>query len=120
MALQTLKVWAKEAIPDAVKGNTQFRELRDEEWLQGWGRLFTPTVQQLNSLFRLITQHSSPSDISPYLYPSNATVLGNMLVMDGQAIDEATTPILYQTYGGNLNDMSASAPTGFVYVVLKQ
>lgn len=120
MALQQLKVWAKQAVPDSVKGNIQFREIRDEEWLQGWGRLLSPTIQQLNSLFRLLTQHSSPSDISPYLYPASGFLYSTMLQMDGQAITEAETPVLFAIYGTNLPDMTADAPTGFVYIVRKQ
>lgn len=120
MALQQLKVWAKQAVPDPVKGNIQFKEIRDEEWLQGWGRLLSPTIQQLNSLFRLLSQHASPSDVSPYLYPNTKTIQSNMLQMNGQAITEEETPVLFDTYGANLLDMSTDEPTGFVYVVRKQ
>ena len=82
-ALQTLKIWCKDIIPDSVKGNTQVKQIRDEEWLQGWGRLSGVTTQQLNSLFRLLTQHSSPTDIAPYLIPVSETITTEMLKMDG-------------------------------------
>lgn len=120
MAIQQLKVWAKQIVPDSVKGNNQVREIRDEEWLQGWGRLLSPTIQQLNSLFRLITQHTSPTDIAPYLYPNTKTIQSNMLEMNGQSITEEETPVLFDTYSTNLPDMTLDYPTGFIYVVRKQ
>ena len=120
MALQQLKVWAKQAIPDSVKGNLQFKVLRDEEWLQGFGRLFGPSTQQLNSLFRLLTQYSSPSDICPYLYPDTAFIYSTMLLMDGQTITEEEAPVLFETYGSTLPDLVNEAPPGFVYIIRKQ
>lgn len=120
MALQILKVWASNIIPDSVKGNNQAREIKDEEWFQGWGRLAGVSAQQVNSLFRLITQHSAPSDICPYLYPSSSFIYSNTLEMNGQVITEEETPVLFATYGSNLPDITSEAPTGFIYVIRKQ
>ena len=120
MALQTLKVWAKSLVPDSVKGNEQIREIRDEEWLQGWGRLAGVTNQQLNSLFRLITQHSAPADVCAYLYPDSAPITDVMLKLDGQSITSASHPVLFETYGGNLPDLTSEQVTGFIWVVRKQ
>lgn len=55
MADQDLKVWAETLTPDPLKGNNQRRDIEDEEWDEGWGRLSGVTAQQLNQLFYLVT-----------------------------------------------------------------
>ncbi len=119
MAFQEIQVWAKNIVNDAVKANAQRRPLRDEEWLQGWGRLMGCSAQHLNSLFHLLTVHAAPSDICPYPYPSTATVPVQALVMDGQAITQAAYPELFAVYGANLPDMTADNLTGMVWIVRK-
>ena len=119
MADQILKVWAKEIVPDPVKGNAQRRPIRDEEWLQGWGRLHGASNQQLNTLFNLLTHHAAPSDICAYPFPDTVTITEEdaILEMNGQLITEIDQPVLYATYGANLPDMASDNLTGFVWVV---
>lgn len=120
MALQLLKVWANNILADSLEGNNQVRSIRDEEWVQGWGRNSGVSSQQLNSLFRLLTQHSAPSDICPYLYPDTELVQSNALELNGQTITQAVTPVLYDIYGTTLPDIASTAPTGFTWIVRKQ
>ena len=120
MALQSLKVWAKELTADPVKGNTQVRTIRDDEWVQGIGRLNNFTAQIMNSVLRLLTQHSSPVDVAVYLVSDSLVLDDQTLAMDGQAITAAEQPALHALYGDNLDDMSSLAPTGHIYVVRNQ
>lgn len=117
MPSQELEVWAKQDVPDPVKGNSQKREIRDEEWLQGWGRLSGITAQQLNTLFNLVTQYTPPSDICPYPFPNGVAIPDQALVMNGQTITQQDQPELYAAYGATLPDMTADNLTGFVWVV---
>ena len=119
MSNQQLKVFASELTQDPVKGNNQRREIQEEEWLQGWGRLHGVTAQQLNQLFYLLTNHAAPSNICPFPYPDTLPVEDNMLHMNGQAISVTDTPTLFSTYGNNLPDMTADNLTGFIWVVRK-
>lgn len=120
MILQTLKVWAKELVPDPVKGNYQVRSIRDDEWIQGTGRLVFFTNQIMNSLLRLLTQHSAPEAICPYLVPTSTVLNTETLQMNGQLITAGDQPVLHAVYGDNLPDMDSAAPTGFIYVVRNQ
>jgi len=117
MADQDLELWAKETFLDPVKGNPQKRTIRDEEWLQGLGRLSGISNQIFNTLMNLVTHYSAPSDICPYPYPVTSVLTSNMLQMDGQAITEIDQPELYAHYGATLPDMTADNLTGFVWVV---
>ncbi len=117
MAIQEIQVWAKNVVLDSIKNNAQRREIKAEEWLQGWGRLHSATAQHLNSLMHLLTHHAPPSDVCPYPYPSTATIPSQALQMDGQAITQAVSPQLFETYGGTLPDMTADNLTGMVWIV---
>jgi hypothetical protein len=117
MADQLLKVWAKNTVLDPVKQNAQRREIREEEWLQGLGRLFGFTAQHVNTLFNLLSHHSAPSDICPYVFPSGGVLTSEMLHMNGQTITEADQPYLFAEYGATLTDMTADNLTGFIWIV---
>lgn len=119
MANQELKIWANTPDIDGVAGNTQRRDLTEEEFIDGWKRLAGVSYQQLNQILYLLTNYSSPSEITPYLFYTGggATLPSTALTMNGQSITSASNPILYEHYGSTLPDMTDDAPTGFVYVV---
>lgn len=119
MSKQQLKVFASELTQDPVKGNNQRRDIQEEEWLQGWGRLQGVTAQQLNQLFFLLTSSSAPSNICPYPYPDTLPIEDTMLHMNGQAISVTDAPTLFEKYGDTLPDMRTDNLTGFIWVVRK-
>lgn len=116
---QELKIWANTLGTDGVAGNTQRRDLTEEEFIDGWKRLSGVSYQQLNQLFFLLTGYSSPSEVAPYLFYTDggATLPSTALTMNGQSISSSSNPILYEHYGSTLPDMTEDAPTGFVYIV---
>ena len=118
MATQEIDIWADTIVLDPIKGNPQRRDIRDEEWLQGWLRMSGVSPQQLNSLFNLLTHYSPPSDICPYPYPDSKPLGDKILKMDGvTTITQEGSPVLYEEYGATLPDMTADNLTGFVWVV---
>ena len=117
MATQEIDIWADTIVLDPIKGNPQRRDIRDEEWLQGWLRMSGVSPQQLNSLFNLLTHYSPPSDICPYPFPSTGTTTDKMKVMNGQGITQEESPFLFEEYGATLPDMTSDNLTGFVWVV---
>lgn len=114
-----LKIWAEEINNDVVTGTDQRRSLNTEEFRDGILRGVTFTNQQYNSLMYLLTLHSNPFHLSPYLYPSAATLPASSLEMNGQAIALVDYPELGSLYGATLPDLTLDAPTGFTYIVRK-
>lgn len=119
MSDQDLKVWSSNLIQDAVAKNYQRRVLSDEEFLEGWGRQFGVSAQQVNQLFYLLTSYAAPSDICPHPYPDTAPVTEIMLHMNGQTITEQDAPEVFKQYGATLPDMTANNLAGFIWVVRK-
>ncbi|AUR94312.1 hypothetical protein NVP1193O_181 [Vibrio phage 1.193.O._10N.286.52.C6] len=117
MADQEIKVWAQESVQDPVKGNLQRRLIKEEEWLQGWGRLNGITNQQLNQLLYLVTSYSAPADTCPYLHKNTQPIPQEALEMNGQTVSVNTSPVLFNFYGSNLDDLTTAAPTGYTYIV---
>ncbi len=115
MAEQELKIYAKDSVIDSTKGNTQKREITDEEFLQGVQRLGGVSTQLWNSLLSLVTHYSPPSDTSPYLHKSSQPIPSIALEMNGQATP--VDSILRDFYGTNLDDLTGDAPTGYTYIV---
>lgn len=117
MAEQELKIWALEDTQDPVKGNDQKRTIREEEWLQGLGRLHGFTAQQINTMFNLLTHFSPPADLCVFLHPAGGVLPSTALRMNGQSITLEDQPILYNAYGPNLPDMTAEDLAEFYWVV---
>lgn len=115
---QELKIWSNTLDIDGVAGNTQRRDLTEEEFIDGWKRLAGVSYQQLNQLFFLLTSSSSPIDTTPYLhYTVGTTIPSNALEMNGQTLSAAGNPVLFGYYGGTLPDLRSEAPTNFTYIV---
>ncbi len=119
MANQELQVWSKNLVQDPISNSQQRRPITDEEFLEGWGRLFGVSAQQMNQMFYLLSSYAPPSDICPYPYPSSKALTTEMLHMNGQSINSTDTPELFNAYGAALPDMTADNLTGFVWVVRK-
>ncbi len=116
MAYQELKIWAKGEVIDPVKGNPQLSPTREEEWLQGWGRLHGVSTQRLNTMFRTITEYSPPTDYCAYPHLATKTIPDTAIHANGQAITAADQPALFEAFGSNLPDMTADNLTGFIWV----
>lgn len=120
MPIQDIKVWSSTLITDDLEGNVQRRPIDEEEWLEGWGRRFGVSNQQMNQLLYLLTSYSAPVNTSPYLVSSGITLSETSLLMDGRQISSDSHPFLFEVYGNNLPDLRSEAPAGFVYVVRAQ
>lgn len=117
MALQELKVWAKEKIIDSVTEIAQRRDISTEEFENGWKRLSTVSAQQANGLFYLLTSYASPFSNSIYLMSSSVATPSTALELDGSTFTEEDYPNLYEIYAGTLPNLSAEAPTGCKYII---
>lgn len=120
MANQDLEVWSSQLAADAVAGNQQRRPLTEEEFIEGWKRLFGVSNQQLNQLFYLLSSYAAPIDTAPYLHYTVGTSIPSVaLEMNGQTINSTDTPELFAYYGSTLPDLTTTAPTNFTYLVRK-
>lgn len=120
MTIQELKVWAENPIQDGVAKNYQRRDLRDEEFMEGWARLAGLTYQEINQLFYLLSSYSSPLSVAPYQhYIASNAVPSTALEMNGQTISVNDVPELYAYYGATLPDRTGELPTGWTYIVRK-
>ena len=117
MADQELEVWCADSVPDAIKGNSQKRTIRDSEWSQGWLRLQGVTAQQMNMILNLLSSYAPPADVCPYPFPEGGTIPSNALQMNGQILDEDESPVLFATYGTYLTDMTDSNIDGFIWII---
>lgn len=119
MSLQVLKRWASELIVDTLQGNSQRRPLIEEEFLEGWGRNFGVSNQQMNQLMFLLTSHAPPVSTVPYLNYDIVPLNSETLKMEGQTLTEEEYPQLFSYYGSSLPDINTTdpAPTGFSWVV---
>lgn len=121
MSNQILEVWAQNEAPDPQYKNNQRRLITKEEFLAGWGTSKAGiTYHQLNQMLFLLTSASAPSYICPYPYKNTLPITDNMLHMNGQALVEEETPILFAAYGSTLEDLTASNLPGHIWVVRKQ
>lgn len=118
MAEDNLKIWCNTTVTDGVTNTDNKRTLLDEEYLNGWLRNGTVSIQQLNSLFFGLTLSSSPYTNSPYLMSDGVTTPSTAYDMDGTVTLTSTdAPNLYEIYGATLPDLSGDAPTGHKYVI---
>ncbi|CAH9012960.1 conserved hypothetical protein [Vibrio phage 501E54-1] len=115
MAYQELKIWSSTEMQDPVKGNSQINEILEEKWIQGWGRLHGVSAQDLNTLFRIITEYSPPTDYCAYPHPANVTV-PSTAIESGSSITAEDQPELFKVFGNTLPDMSASNLPNFIWV----
>ena len=118
MAYQELKIFSSQEVSDPVKGNPQLNEIKDEKWIQGWGREHGVTSQDLNTLFRIISEYSPPTDYCAYPHPTSVTI-PDTAIENGSAITEEGQPELFKVFGNTLPNMSADNLTGFVWVFRK-
>ena len=117
MALQELKIWAKTLNNDMLTLTDQRRDIEDEEFLDGWLRTSPASSQQMNQLFYLLTTYANPFPNAPVIYPSALDIPSVALEMNGQTITEEDYPNAFAIYGGTLPNITASAPTGFTYII---
>ena len=119
MADQLFKTWAEKKKNDNLTSSDQRRDIKDEEFQDGWLRLKSVSAQQLNQLFYLASVNCNASYGAPELRYSAAGVPDTALEMNGQAITQLGYPNLFSIYGAALPDLTSEAPSGFTYIVRK-
>lgn len=119
MAIQELKVWAKTLKTDTETNFQQRRDITDEEYMDGLGKLTSFSAQQFNQMMFMLSSYAAPHWSCPHLVL--ATVTGpDIYHMTNQTLTAANEPELFALYGSTLTTPDIAAPTGYVYAVRKQ
>lgn len=121
MAISNLYIWARRVFSDPKTRVEQVRPIFPTESERGWVNLSTVSVQQLNGMLKLLSQHSGCNPFAPQLILSSAVTPPTALEwVDGGTIVEENSPELFEHYGGTFPILQASAPAGWRYIVRNQ
>lgn len=120
MAIDNLKVWCQEVVPDGITDAEQRRGLLDEEYLNGWLRQQTVSYQQLNQILFLLTSYSSPNVYTVHYVDDTAPTSAYEIEADGGSFSQVEAPLLYELYSGTMPDFTSTTPTGMRPVMRKQ
>lgn len=120
MSIQDLKTWCQAPEVDPLTEIEQVRPLVEEEFLSGWKRQQTVSTQQVNQLFRLLTQYSPPNPACIFFQDNTIPINSVTIIANGQAFTEEEAPELFTIYSGTMPDFTGVAPAGTVPVMRKR
>ncbi|HDG1611215.1 TPA: hypothetical protein PFD71_003105 [Vibrio cholerae] len=120
MAIQDLKEWCQIPKVDDVTEIEQVRPLVDEEFINGWQRQQTVSTQQVNQLFKLLTNYAPPSPTCIYYQDSSIPVNSVSIIADGRTFTQEEAPELFEIYGGTMPDKTVGAPAGTTPIMRKR
>ena len=119
MTIKALEVFARTVEIDAKTGTEQVRDLSPSETEKGWLNLGTVSAQQLNGIFKVITQHVGCNPFAPQPILASATTPSTAVDwVDGGSIP-ITAVELIAHYGATF-PVYQTPPAGWKYIVRHQ